>query len=139
MKNRSNTTMRHNEMTTNEKNRLEAKRPSRRKAKQELIKRNIILSILCFALTMTFLLSLNSMSVNAKTNRSNCYKYFTVVEVKIGDTLTSIASKYYDENYYNNLNEFMKEIKYSNQIANCNNLKEGQTLVIPYYSPEYHF
>jgi len=100
--------------------------------------KNLFLVGLCFILTLTFGLTLKSMNASAKNIQTNDYKYFTVVKVEIGDTLTSIAKEYYDENHYNNLNELMKEIKYSNHITNSNELKEGQNLVVPYYSPEYH-
>lgn len=126
-------------MNTNIMNRNNLRSESRKtRAKRKKIRKNIILSFICFALTLAFFLSLQSMNASAENVSNNDYKYFTVVKVEIGDTLTSIAKEYYDENHYDNLNDFLKEIKYSNHINNTNSIKEGQSIVVPYYSPEYH-
>ena len=63
------------------------------------------------------------------------YKYYTVIEVKPGDTLTSIAKEHLTG--YSSVSEYVEEVRFANQLANADCIRSGQKLFIPYYSTEY--
>lgn len=62
------------------------------------------------------------------------YKYYTSVEIKNGDTLWDIASKYMTEEY-GSLQEYVAEVKELNGLPS-DNIRSGQFIVVPYYSTE---
>ncbi len=59
-------------------------------------------------------------------------KLVTTVEVKKGDTLWSIASTYFTEEY-NDLNEYIDEIKDSNGLV-TDDIHAGNYIIVPYYA-----
>ncbi len=63
------------------------------------------------------------------------YKYYTVIEVKPGDTLTSIAKEHLTG--YSSVSEYVEEVRFANQLASADCIRSGQKLFIPYYSTEY--
>lgn len=63
------------------------------------------------------------------------YKYYTSVEIKSGDTLWDIASQYYQENNYEDVRDYIKELKKLNNM-NSDKLIVGKKLVVSYYSTE---
>jgi hypothetical protein len=58
-------------------------------------------------------------------------KLVTTVEVKKGDTLWDIASLYFTDEY-DDLNEYIKEIKDSNGLVS-DDIHAGNYIIIPYY------
>lgn len=62
------------------------------------------------------------------------YKYYTSVEIKNGDTLWDIASKYMTEEY-GSLQEYVEEVKELNHLPS-DNIRSGQSIVVPYYMTE---
>lgn len=60
------------------------------------------------------------------------YKYYTSVEIKNGDTLWDIASKYITDEY-SSLQEYVAEVKELNGLSS-DNIRSGQSIVVPYYS-----
>ena len=63
------------------------------------------------------------------------FKYYTDIEVEYGDSLWSIAQEYCDS-HYGSIFEYMNEVRSINHIKG-DIIKEGQLLVVPYYSGEY--
>lgn len=59
-------------------------------------------------------------------------KLVTSIEVKRGDTLWSIASKYMSDEY-NDMNEYIEEIKSSNGMAS-DDIHTGNFIIVPYYA-----
>lgn len=59
-------------------------------------------------------------------------KLITSVEVKKGDTLWSIATVYMTEEY-NDINDYIKEIKSCNGLA-TDNINAGNYIIVPYYA-----
>ena len=105
--------------------------------KQHARKGRLQLSL--FAITMTIIFASCFWGMNARANnrKTDDYKYFTVVKVQAGDTLYDIANKYYDENHYDSMEDYIKEITYCNHLYDINSINAGQNLMIPYYSLEY--
>jgi hypothetical protein len=58
-------------------------------------------------------------------------KLVTSIEVKKGDTLWSIASEYVTDEY-NDLNEYIDEIKNSNGMVS-DEIHTGNYIIVPYY------
>ena len=65
------------------------------------------------------------------------FKYYTTVTVHEGDTITKIAEKYYSENHYDNMNNYIFEICTLNKIGNKDKVKAGESIIMPYYSTEF--
>ena len=65
------------------------------------------------------------------------FKYYTTVTVHEGDTITKIAEKYYSENHYDNMNNYVFEICTLNKIGNKDKVKAGESIIMPYYSTEF--
>jgi len=59
-------------------------------------------------------------------------KLVTSIEVKKGDTLWSIASDFMSDEY-DNMNEYIDEIKDSNRMA-TDTLHIGNYIIVPYYA-----
>ena len=89
--------------------------------------------VLFAAITLTFSLS-SSFTTNAKSNHEEkkLSKYYTTVEVKNGDTLTSIAKEYYCYTEYKNLDDYMLEIMELNRLESST-IHSGCYLKIAYF------
>jgi LysM repeat protein len=61
----------------------------------------------------------------------NRAKLVTSIEVKNGDTLWSIASNFISDEY-NDMNEYISEIKDSNGMAS-DDIRVGNFIIVPYY------
>ncbi len=59
-------------------------------------------------------------------------KLVTCIEVKKGDTLWGIASTYFTDEY-NDLNEYIEEIKDSNGMVS-DEIHAGNYIIVPYYA-----
>lgn len=80
----------------------------------------VICSILFFTKTVT---------AQREGNRT---KLVTSIEVKQGDTLWSIASRYITDEY-DDMNEYIEEIKSSNGMA-TDTIHAGNYIIVPYYT-----
>lgn len=65
------------------------------------------------------------------------FKYYTKITVAAGDTLWDIADDYMDENAYRNKNSYIAEVRSINHLGEEETIYAGQTLIVPYYSPEF--
>ena len=65
------------------------------------------------------------------------FKYYTTITVHEGDTITKLAEKYYSDNHYDNMNNYIYEICTLNRIGDKDNVKAGESLIMPYYSTEF--
>lgn len=91
--------------------------------------------ILILSLIFCIMLGFASLFISdSKASTDKNYKYYTSVEVKKGDTLWDIASEHITEEY-RSLHEYVAEVKALNGLRS-NYIRSGQSLVVPYYSPE---
>lgn len=72
--------------------------------------------------------------VDANTEISERYKYYTSVYVDRDTTLWSISKKYSSDEY-SNIRVHMDEVKAINHLSS-DELQYGTTLCVPYYSDE---
>ena len=73
----------------------------------------------------------NSSNVSAQ-NSSNRNKQVVSIKIEAGDTLWGIAKEYMTEEY-NDINEYIEEIKTSNGLFE-DTIHEGHYLIVPYYA-----
>ena len=69
--------------------------------------------------------------VLASDNKAAASKSVISVEIKKGDTLWSIAQKYYTHEY-NSIDEYILEIKRSNRLVS-DTIHAGQYIIIPFF------
>ena len=91
-----------------------------------------LIAIVAFIL----IFKISTLSGKAQGEKEQQYKYYARIEVKYGDTLWSIAGQYMDKEHYTR-NSYVKEIKSINHVHDENEIKEGQMLIIPYYSTKF--
>jgi hypothetical protein len=60
-------------------------------------------------------------------------KYYKVVTVHVGDSVSSIAGSFFDEEEYDDFVSYVKEIASINNLDDTNMIKAGENLVVPYY------
>jgi predicted Zn-dependent protease len=120
-------------MTLAERKRIWAKR---KEAKRRLMIKKITgtASVLALALaSVLFAVFITAGKAEAKEEKTY-YKYTTMIEVMPGDTLTSIAKDHLEG--YRNVNEYIEEVRFMNQLRSNETLVAGDKLFIPYYSTE---
>lgn len=105
--------------------------------RQKEIRRHIMMTILTICLVITFSFTINSFLSNAKDDSSHTsYKYYKSITITKEDTLWSIAQEYVDEEHYDSIDDYIKEVKKLNKLSN-DTITYGEHLIIPYYSDEY--
>ena len=103
--------------------------------KKTLTPQRIVISAAFAALVATGTLKLYNNAME-KATFQGYDKIYTNYEVKYGDSLSTIASNYYEQypddiKEYLDLNELVKEIISINHIKNPDNIKEGTKIIIP--------
>ncbi|MFA9466084.1 MAG: LysM peptidoglycan-binding domain-containing protein [Velocimicrobium sp.] len=92
--------------------------------------KKIIIAITSFFIvTIIFAICFNIKPVKASDGISR-EKCVSSIKIEEGDTLWSIASKYYTTDYYD-INELVEEIKQSNHIDDT--IFIGQHIIVPHY------
>ncbi|MCM1263069.1 MAG: LysM peptidoglycan-binding domain-containing protein [Butyrivibrio sp.] len=102
--------------------------------RQREMRKNIILTIMTICLVITFSLSLSSFLSNAKEDSGKtCYKCYKSITIANDDTLWSIAQEYMDDEHYDSVNDYIKEVKKIN-VLSTNDITYGAHLIVPYYA-----
>ncbi len=104
--------------------------------RQRELRNRILLFAFTICLVLVMAVSYYSITSYAESEIDNVsFKYYTDIEVEYGDSLWSIAQEYCDS-HYGSIFEYMNEVRSINHIKG-DIIKEGQLLVVPYYSGEY--
>lgn len=106
--------------------------------RQREVCKHILVLVFTICLIVGMVVSYHSIITFAETDAdedSLSFKYYTEIEVAYGDSLWSIAQEYADDHYRTSL-EYIKEVKNINHLC-TDVIKEGQKLIIPYYSNEF--
>ena len=108
----------------------------RRIRRQREIRRRIFMAVFTVFLIIGLAVSYHAITSHAETEPEIVYyKYFTKIDVEYGDSLWSIAQEYADD-HYKSTQEYINEVKKINHLSG-DLIREGQRLVVPYYSSEY--
>ncbi|SDA65113.1 LysM domain-containing protein [Butyrivibrio sp. INlla18] len=102
--------------------------------RRQYITISLIVSILLFVMMF---LKLSVMSDAQSDTFEPEYKYYKTVTVYSGDTLWDIASNNYNSGKYSDMNSYINEILSINSISDADQVKAGESLIIPYFSKEY--
>lgn len=105
--------------------------------RQKELRRKYIFTALSFVVVLIFVFSFKSITSNAVEETDATYKYFKSYVVDNDDTLWSIANEHIDYQCYNDVNEYIDEVVSINHLNN-DTIMYGQSIVIPYFSAEYH-
>ena len=106
---------------------------SARTREKGLKRRNLIAVILSVMAVILIGGSISGFAKGPKRQESAC-KYYTSIAIERGDTLWGIASKYMTSEY-GGAKEYIREVRALNHMdGDC--IREGEYLMIPYYSDE---
>ena len=97
------------------------------------VRKKGIVMISVFLLLSTVLFGMLARADDAKETAS-LYKYYTSVQIRPGDTLWEIASKYCEDS--GQIRDYMRELKQINHLSS-DQIHAGRYLTIVYYSEEY--
>lgn len=105
-------------------------------------RRQILNRLLVAALSLCIIsggaLSYRALHSSADTGAEETrFKYYTNVSVAYGETLWKLAEEYMDEEMYQDKNAYISEVVSINHLENSDSLKEGQCLIVPYYSTDF--
>lgn len=108
-----------------------------RRRRQLQVYRNIcMLVVLTIAVVMLsmFIISISTQARDLEHTAE--YKYYKSIEIAKGDTLWSIAKENIDTSHYNNVHEYVNEIKAMNAMKS-DHIVSGNYIIIPYYSSDF--
>jgi len=111
---------------------------NKKRRKAELRKRTAqVLFAVCFVCII--LLGVNRIISKAGTTKEEelSFKYYKSISVQEGDTLTSIAKVYADEEHYSSVEKYVQEVMYINHLKNADKICAGDYLIVPYFSDEF--
>ncbi len=91
-----------------------------------------VISVLLFIVLVIILSKADSRSIAADGSNPTLYKYYTTVEVKAGDSLTSISEDYVKCGP-TDTSKFIREVMFINNIDNADKIVAGSVIVVPYY------
>lgn len=107
-----------------------------RMKRQRIIHFRIMMAAFSVCLVVCLAVSYGAIVSNAETKQEALsFKYYKQIEVQYNDTLWSIAEKYADS-HYDSRQDYIREVKSINHLRS-DMVKEGQKLVVPYYSEEF--
>lgn len=87
---------------------------------------------LCLIVTTS--VAVSSFRSNAKSDASKeTYKYYKSIVVSDSDTLWSIAETYMDEEHYESVYEYIREVMRINSLTN-DAIYADAHLIVPYYA-----
>ncbi len=64
------------------------------------------------------------------------FKYYRNIPIEQGDTLSSIARTYADQEHYETTDDYVQEVRLINHLEEEDKIYTGDYLIIPYYSNE---
>lgn len=102
------------------------------------IRKHIFQLIFAIGFICVAVLCLNSIISKAKDAEKEdiSIKYYKNICVEQGETLTSIAETYADEDHYETLEKYIDEVVFMNHLKSADDIREGYYLIIPYYAGE---
>ena len=102
------------------------RRRRNRQLKQRLLISALVISL--FIILAFFLYSSKSLASNSEP----LYKYYKSVQIHSGDTLYDLSSEYVNPSM-NDVDSFIAEVRYINNLDEDSCLYEGNYIIVPYY------
>lgn len=108
----------------------------KRKAHREMMIR-IKITVAATLILLIGMFLLNTLRTEATEQiPETTYKYFTYHQIEKGDTLHNLAKEYISYEFYDNLQEYIEEVREINHLEN-DLIIAGNMLVLPYFSAEH--
>lgn len=102
-----------------------------------MIRTRIMMTVLATLFVLIIMFFMNSIKTEATEQiPETTYKYFTYHQIDKGDTLHDLAKEYISYEFYDNLQDYIDEVKEINHLKD-DVIIAGQMLVIPYFSTEH--
>jgi len=112
-------------------------RENKKRRKQEQRKHLIcFLFAICFICVAAMTFSVIH-SYAGEADRQVSIKYYKNITIASGDTLSSIADEYADEEHYSSKQKYIKEVMQMNHLESADEIYAGTKIFVPYYSDEY--
>lgn len=107
-----------------------------KKRRLRIVRRQKIALFLGIAFILFIILfsSYSLMSVAQDDNFVPKCKYYKVLTVHAGDSISQLAQEYFDEEEYEDFGSYVSEICKINQLTDSNFIKAGENIVVPYYA-----
>ena len=110
-----------------EKRIMKNRRRRNRQLKQRLLISAFIVTL--FVILAFFLYSTKSMA----SNEEPLFKYYKSVQIQSGDTLYDLSAEYVNP-AMNDVDSFIEEVRYINNLEEDSYLYEGNYIIVPYYA-----
>lgn len=112
-------------------------RDNKKRRKAEMRKHifQLFFAVIFICIIIFFINSMISEAGDAKEGDISV-KYYKNICLEPGETLTSIARVYADEEHYETLDSYIQEVVYMNHLKDADHISAGYYLIIPYYSNE---
>ena len=106
---------------------IKNRRRRNKQLKQRLLISALVISL--FVILTFFFMSTKSMA----DNKEPLYKYYKSVQIQPGDTLYDLSTVYVNPEM-NDVDSFIAEVRYINNLEDDSYLYEGNYIVVPYYA-----
>ena len=110
------------------------------KRRREIMRTKFLIAIAVIIVIAVFLIFMIPQRVGASSNieQVETQKVYKSVEIQTGDSLWSIASDYYNDDYtsihYDDINDYIKELKSMNSLKD-DVIHSGANITVAYYMP----
>ncbi len=110
------------------------------KRRREIMRTKFLIAIAVIIVIAVFLIFMIPQRVGASSNieQVETQKVYKSVEIQTGDSLWSIASDYYNDDYtsihYDDINDYIKELKSMNSLSG-DVIHSGANITVAYYKP----
>ena len=97
------------------------------------MRKNFLLFVMTLCLIITTSIAVGSFRSNAKNDAAKeTYKYYKSIVVSDSDTLWSIAEEYMDDEHYESVSEYIRDVMRINSLKN-DAIYADAHLIVPYY------
>ena len=106
----------------------------RQRQRRRRARRRTLFAAFFVAAAILFAIPVCALTANAQTARPDLSrKYYSSILVMPGDTLDGIARRYADA-HYDSLEDYVKEVRFMNHLADGEGIDAGAYLIVPYYT-----
>lgn len=123
---------------TDREHRICTRRMRQQRERKRAFYRKCATFFITACLILVCAVSYHSIESSASTGGTELnFKYYKNIIVESGETLWQIADQYIDYNEYTDKKTYIAEVKSINHLDEEASVKEGQYLIVPYYSNQF--